>query len=137
MCDDGVLDKFVVRGIALDDVEVLVGEKSNLTYNPIYAILTPRRWSMLRKMEVYLRGDQADFLRDMAYLESRKAGKRVGVAYLLRLAVDVMIRQRGKKVHKETQAILSSPQTMKDIRRGEADLKRGKYTTDTKKVFDF
>ena len=92
---------------------------------------------MLRKMEVYLRGDQADFLRDMAYLESRKVGKRVGVASLLRLAVDVMIQKKSKKVHKETQAILSSPQIMKDIRRGETDLKRGRYTTDTKKVFDF
>ena len=92
---------------------------------------------MLRKMEVYFRGDQANFLRDMAYLASRKAGKRVGVAEIVRIAVDVMIQRKGKKVHAETQAILSNPRTMKDIRQGERDLKRGKYTGDTRKVFDF
>ncbi len=92
---------------------------------------------MLKKMEIYLRSDQADFLRDVAYLESRKAGKRVGVAVLVRIAVDAMIQKKGKTVHKETQRILSSPQLMRGIKRAHEELKQGKYSTDTKKVFDF
>ncbi len=92
---------------------------------------------MFRKMEIYLRSDQTDFLRDMAYLESRKVGKRVGVAQLVRVAVDVMIHEKGKKVHKETQRILASPQLMRGIKQAHKDMAQGKYSYDMKKVFEF
>lgn len=91
---------------------------------------------MFKKMEVYLRDDQTDFLRDMAYLESRKVGKRVGVAQLVRIAVDVMIHEKGKKVHKETQRVLASPQLMGGIKQAHKELGQGKYSKDMKKVFE-
>lgn len=89
----------------------------------------------MNKSEIYLREDQVRFLHDLSFLETRKRGKRVSMAQLIRDAVDTLIQKRSKTVHKETLAILSNPQFLKDIHEAHEDSKKKNYSTDTEEVF--
>ena len=87
------------------------------------------------KTEVYLREDQSHFLHDLSYVESRRHGKRVSIAHLIRDAVDVLMKGKKAAVHKETQMILSNPQLLDDIKHAQKELGSGKYSSSTKEVF--
>lgn len=87
------------------------------------------------KAEIYLREDQSRFLQDLSYVESRRIGKRISIAQLIREAVDTLMKGKKEVVHKETQAILSNPQFLSDIKQAQKELASGKYSTDTEKVF--
>ena len=89
----------------------------------------------MHKAEVYLREQQSRFLHDLSYVESRRLGKRVSIAQLIREAVDILMRTKKTAVHKETQAILSNPQFLKDIKQAQKELSAGKYSSNTKEVF--
>lgn len=87
------------------------------------------------KTEVYLREEQSRFLHDLSYLESRRRGRRVSIAQLIRDAVDILMRRKKETVHKETQVILSNTQLLEDIKHAQKELDSGKYSSSTKEVF--
>ena len=89
----------------------------------------------MHKAEIYLREDQSRFLHDLSYVESRRSGKRVSIAQLIRNAVDILMKGKEIAVHKETKAILSNPHFLKDIKLAQKELDAGKYSTDTEEVF--
>lgn len=87
------------------------------------------------KTEIYITKDQSRFLYDLSYVESRRSGKRVSIAQLVRNAIDVLMKGKGSAVHKETKAILSNPQFLKDIKLAQKELAAGEYSTNTEEVF--
>lgn len=87
------------------------------------------------KAEIYLREDQSRFLQDLSYIESRRIGKRVSIAQLIREAVDTLMKGKKEVVHKETQAILSNPQFLRDITLAQKELASRKYSSSTEEVF--
>lgn len=87
------------------------------------------------KTEVYLREEQSRFLHDLSYLESRRRGRRVSIAHLIRDAVDILMRGKKEIVHKETQIILSNTQLLEDIKHAQEELASGKYSSNTNEVF--
>ncbi|MDP8262113.1 MAG: hypothetical protein P9M13_02270 [Candidatus Ancaeobacter aquaticus] len=89
----------------------------------------------MHKLEVYLKEYQARFLQDLSYVESKKTGKRVSMAQLIRIEVDGLMKKKAEKVSKETKAILSNPQFMGDIKHAQEEIIAGKYSSDTKKMF--
>lgn len=89
----------------------------------------------MHKAEIYLREDQSRFLHDLSYVASRRLGKRISIAQLIREAVDILIKGKKLAVHKETAAILSNPQFLKDIRQAQKELGAGRYFNDTEEVF--
>lgn len=68
-------------------------------------------------------------------MESRKLGKRVSMAQMIRDAVDSLMQKRAKIIHRETRLILSNTQFMKDIDQAQEDVKNKKYSTNTKEIF--
>ena len=77
----------------------------------------------MHKTEMYIREDQADALQSIAFFMTKKEKKRIGVAQLVREAIDAWLKQHKPS---EMDLILSSPVLLHDIAAARKELHEGK-----------
>jgi len=77
------------------------------------------------RTEVYLRDDQRSKLQDVSFVLSKKENKRVGMAEVIRKAIDEWLKKNVKKLD-ETDLILNSSILVQEIGNAQKDLKKGK-----------
>lgn len=77
----------------------------------------------MHKTEMYIREDQIDALQSLAFFLTKKEKKRVGVAELVREAIDSWLKQHKPA---EMDLILSSPALLGDIATARKELHEGK-----------
>ncbi|EKD28867.1 MAG: hypothetical protein ACD_79C00182G0012 [uncultured bacterium] len=85
------------------------------------------------RTEIYLRDDQRSKLQDISFVMSKKTHKRVGMADIIRKALDEWISKHFKN-EDETDLICNSPILMEGLKSAINDLKTGK-TLSRKDVF--
>ena len=80
----------------------------------------------MHRMEMYIREDQVEALRNQAFVLTKKENKRIAIATIVRDAIDLWLK---KNQATETDLVLSSPKLLKDIKSAKKELKSGKLLT--------
>lgn len=85
------------------------------------------------RTEIYLKEEQRAQLHDVSFLLTKKKKKRIGMAEVIREAIDEWLQKHFKK-RDETDLILNSPILMEGIRKARVNLKQGKILS-RKEIF--
>ncbi|NLM17188.1 MAG: hypothetical protein GX221_05665 [Candidatus Riflebacteria bacterium] len=78
----------------------------------------------MKRTQIYLEAEQKDFLENMAFIISKKNGKKVSVSELIRSAIELLRDKYGaKQIEDETELILKSEHLMSGIRKARNEKK--------------
>ena len=77
----------------------------------------------MHRTEMYLRKDQIDGLRNLAFWQTKTGNKRIGISEIVRDAIDHWLQENKST---EMDCILSNPEFLKDINIAVKDLHASK-----------